>query len=528
MSTARWLAATLVLVMAAGCADTDEPAAAPEPTSTNTVAPAPWGEPAVAWFDALEEAAANGVEHLPPFLAADLVWEDYINYQSIQYEGHWFADADEGDLWDVFLPRGAATLFVSADEVLSQRPSSLSGFSISWLDRMAIGPDGMSYWSRAGSVDAGRHFQPGRSDYDRSDTVADRWVALWNGSPDLDAASVYVDGAVISDTLLDESVSGLVAIDRSAGSGSWPSVGLVAIADLPDGGGRSVHGVPSDWPLDYSSQAEPTAEPNDWMGPEELRLVIEVDDGSGCPGLMAVVLGIDGEQVSWERRYHDIMSVRRCYDPATLQTGWWDELQIPSTIVAERTGTVSYGDIEVEVFNGTQELAGFLQWGFSRYEAAGLPLPQVASVTFLNARAACYNLGGQALTTEGETNITLCRTPEDVCLDDTCDDWVASSRQLWLHELAHPWLDEYVDEATRATFLEFVGLPRWADQDDPWQERGVERAADMLAFGLMDEPVEIDPEFTRNCEERTAGFRILTRTDPIAVCTPAPSSSLGR
>jgi len=56
----------------------------------------------------------------------------------------------------------------------------------------------------------------------------------------------------------------------------------------------------------------------------------------------------------------------------------------------------------------------------------------------------------------------------------------------------------------------------------------VERAADMLAFGLMDEPVEIDPEFTSSCEERTAGFRILTRTDPIAVCTPAPSSSLGR
>ena len=106
--------------------------------------------------------------------------------------------------------------------------------------------------------------------------------------------------------------------------------------------------------MDYSSQAELTAEPDDWMGPEELRLVIEVDDGSGCPGLMAVVLGMDGEQVSWERRYHDIMSVRRCYDPATLQTGWWDELQIPSTIVAERTGTVSYGDIELEVFNGTQ------------------------------------------------------------------------------------------------------------------------------------------------------------------------------
>ncbi len=49
-----------------------------------------------------------------------------------------------------------------------------------------------------------------------------------------------------------------------------------------------------------------------------------------------------------------------------------------------------------------------------------------------------------------------------------------------------------------------------------------------LAFGLMDEPVEIDPEFICSFEERAAGFRILTRTDPIAACTPAPSRSLGR
>ena len=92
------------------------------------------------------------------------------------------------------------------------------------------------------------------------------------------------------------------------------------------------------------------------MATQELRLVIEVDDGSGCPGLMAVALGLDGDRVSWERGYHDITSVRRCYDPATLQPGWWDEMQIPATVFVERTGTVSYGDMGVEVFNDTPEL----------------------------------------------------------------------------------------------------------------------------------------------------------------------------
>ena len=521
MSTARWLAAAVVLALAAGCSGASEPAAAPESTSPDTVAPEPpdtatpepWGEQAVAWFDALEEAAANGVEHLPPFLAADLVWDDRIDSYFVQGDDDWFADAGEAELWEFFLPRGGAMLFVSADGVLSQRLISYLDFPVSWLDTMVVGPDGLSYWSRAGSLDGGRRFQPWGGDYDMLDGLADRYVALWNGSPDIDAASVYVDDAVISDTLLGESVSGLVAIDRSVGSGSWPSVGFISIADLPEGGGRAVHGTPSD---------------EDWMGPQELRLMIEIDDGSGCPGRIAVALGLDGEQVSWERRYHDITSVRRCHDPSTLQPGWWDEIQIPSTIHVERTGTVSYGDMEVEVFNGTPELNGFLQWGFSRYEAAGLAVPQVSSVTFLQAHAACYNLGGQASTTVEGTSITLCRTPEDICLDDACQDWVASSRQLWLHELAHPWLDEHTDEATRAAFLELVGLARWADYEDPWEERGEERAADALAFGLMDEPVELAPELHSDCEGRIAGFRILTRTDPIAACESEPSSSLGR
>lgn len=510
MSATRWLVSTLVTALAAGCAGADDSATTPESTPSTTVAPAPWGERAVAWFDALEEAAANGLDHLPPFLATDLVWEDRVNSNLILGADAWFAEP--GSLWEFFLPRGGATLFVSADEVLSQRIISYLGVPVSWLDRMTIGPDGLSHWSRAGSLEGGRHFEPWRGDFDLYDAVVDRYVAVWNGSPDVDAASVYVDDAVVSDTLLDESVSGLAAIDRSVDSGSWPSVGVVSIADLPDGGGRAAHNAPSD---------------EHWMGQEELRLVIEVDDGSGCPGLMAVALSLDGERVDREQRYHDIMSVRRCYDPTTLQPGWWDELPIPSTIVTERTGIVSYGDLTVEVFNGTPELDGFLRWGFSRYEAAGLPVPQVASVTFLSAREACYNLGGQASATEQGTSITLCRAPDDLCPDGACDDSPARHRQLWLHELAHSWLDEYTDEVTRATFLEMVGLTRWADRDDPWTDRGEERAADTLAFGLMDEPVELVPEFHADCDERTARFRILAGHDPLATCPSVQTTAPG-
>ncbi len=90
-----------------------------------------------------------------------------------------------------------------------------------------------------------------------------------------------------------------------------------------------------------------------WAHKEEIAFLIEVDDGSGCPGLMGVAFTVDDDgSVVSEERFHDIESVRRCYDPATLQPGWWDEMDTPESMVVVRTGTLRYGDMEVEVFNG--------------------------------------------------------------------------------------------------------------------------------------------------------------------------------
>ena len=125
-----------------------------------------------------------------------------------------------------------------------------------------------------------------------------------------------------------------------------------------------------------------------------------------------------------------------------------------------------------------------------------------------------------ATTTEQGGRVILCLKPDDICADQACESWTAYARQCWLHELAHPWLNHLTDEDVRAEFLDVVGLPRWSDVDDPWGRRGAERAANTLRFGLMDEPVTLVPELHGNCDERDAGFRVLTGTDPIAECTP--------
>ncbi len=182
------------------------------------------------------------------------------------------------------------------------------------------------------------------------------------------------------------------------------------------------------------------------------------------------------------------------------------------------TSTMSFGDVEVEVYDGVPELDAFVEWGFARYAAAGLPLPRIESITFSRARSRCTGHSGLATSEQGGA-ITLCATARDICLDDGCHDWAKMWRHVWLHELAHPWLDQHVDADRRAVFLEVVGLSRWSDRDDEWILQGVERAADTLAYGLLDEPVHLMFELFGDCETRDQGFRTLTGTDPIAPCT---------
>lgn len=201
-------------------------------------------------------------------------------------------------------------------------------------------------------------------------------------------------------------------------------------------------------------------------------------------------------------------------DPLVVEGADWT----PTEVVI-RTATVAYGELSVRVFNGNPVLHDFLLWGLQRYESAGLPLPRVTSVTFLYDPEVCRGAGGLAARTESGTDITFCSRPGEVCEDEDCTRWHRRYRHLWLHELAHAWLDDNVDDPTRQRFLELVEMERWSDHDDPWTRRGVERAANTIAYGLIDEPVTLAFSFQGTCEQRDQGFRLLTGIDPVAPCT---------
>lgn len=82
-----------------------------------------------------------------------------------------------------------------------------------------------------------------------------------------------------------------------------------------------------------------------------------------------------------------------------------------------------------------------------------------------------------------------------------------------LHEFAHAWEYHNVEDTTRDALVELHGLETWRDRGVPWEERGVEVAAETIAKGLLERPF---PEW--QCEEielLDQGFRLLTgRSSP--------------
>jgi hypothetical protein len=104
--------------------------------------------------------------------------------------------------------------------------------------------------------------------------------------------------------------------------------------------------------------------------------------------------------------------------------------------------------------------------------------------------------------------------------EETASGWAPSVLASGLHELAHVWMLDHLDEYTRQAFLDRVGLTVWRGSGEAvWRERGVEHAAFTIAWGLAgtgDARYPLLPPPT--CDELTARFELLTGRSPITRC----------
>lgn len=115
-----------------------------------------------------------------------------------------------------------------------------------------------------------------------------------------------------------------------------------------------------------------------------------------------------------------------------------------------------------------------VEWVVGRYALAGLQPPEaeVRFHPFDPSLEECAGFAGYYTFTGLEHRIDICGIGE------------RSRRRILLHELAHAWTYENLSESRRETFLAARELDVWNDPSVAWEERGVEHAAEIMAWGL--------------------------------------------
>jgi hypothetical protein len=149
----------------------------------------------------------------------------------------------------------------------------------------------------------------------------------------------------------------------------------------------------------------------------------------------------------------------------------------------------------IRVFGGDPEHVRLVRWAAARYETPGLGVPTV-DVHFHRDTSGCYGHLGAEL--EGRV---------DVCVVIVSE----VARETLLHEMGHAWIEENVTDSVRERFLEMRSLRAWNESTVPWDDRGFEHGAEIIAWGLGNRYMA--PSIPDREPERLAvGFELLTGT----------------
>jgi hypothetical protein len=182
-----------------------------------------------------------------------------------------------------------------------------------------------------------------------------------------------------------------------------------------------------------------------------------------------------------------------------LSAGWL--APVTSEVAAPSEQEIAFGQSE---FRDQADLA-LAQWAFDRFDQAGLELPSVA-LSFHDNRKAC----------EGHVGYFRSGAPPriDIC-GFNWDRFLVTPKKTVLHELAHAWADHTLESEARMRFLDLRGLDVWHDNSVPWEERGFEHAAEIIAWGLMEEDLLLTSIGETDTRQLAEAFELLTGRVPL-------------
>lgn len=151
----------------------------------------------------------------------------------------------------------------------------------------------------------------------------------------------------------------------------------------------------------------------------------------------------------------------------------------------------------VRMPDGLRDLA---RWAVGLFEKAELDLPPMRFVHHGGSTEPCRDRAGTHRVVDGVSVIDICTT-----------DLNRPTQVLVLHETAHAWTAHALTDERRARFQELRGWTHWRDYDAaPWHENGTEQAAEILVWGLIDEPLRMARIYQTSCDELDAAYRALT------------------
>jgi hypothetical protein len=495
------LAAAATLIVGCGTSATG-----PEVQATPTIAEQ--------WFAARISAQRQGVENLVAFYDPSLV----LDHRALGAElitGRAEALEYLNAQWQPFHDTRTQTgpLYLSADAALATENVSPGRQSrqIDAVVHTTMGPVAAVSETIAASLVSWRTY--GTAGDGRTATVhalAQRYARAWSQGDADSVSELYQPDAVVTDSLAGVTADGDAQIaDLAAAPTAAGGLSGAVVEQLPDFRGPAVFAA--------GRRLEDVAF-------DTIALLMTVGTEGSCPRRVAAVLqlGRDG-LIRSEERFHRIDDLQRCH--GALPPGWWDSVTVPDPVLVERTGSLPVGDLEIEVFNGTPGLDGLITWSFDQFRAHGLGAPEVRRVTFHdNQIDKCEGVTGLIL---GDA-VTLCFDSATACRDRACTAWDTWVQKTTLHELAHAWMDEHLTPQVITQFLTATGKPTWSAPEHPWGDRGVELAAETIAWTMVDQPIPVNPKLgPHSCDELARYYELLTgRTpDPIPPgCEPAPDA----
>ncbi len=141
-----------------------------------------------------------------------------------------------------------------------------------------------------------------------------------------------------------------------------------------------------------------------------------------------------------------------------------------------------------------------------RFGMAGLDLPPVILEFDGPNQAACGGAPARTSITAESNLIRLCWTDEFILL----------------HELAHVWVSFNVRPAQHEPFMAMRNdVQLWASSQVPWEQRGCEHAANVIAWGLLEDPYPISRTYPNDPAALRSAFVLLTGTNPLHDGGPA-------